>query len=352
MCTTVAERERSFDRPAELVSSDRIMQLGFAFRASKALLCAVEFGLFTELANAPLDAEALRRRLGLHERGARDFFDALVALGMLERRDGTYFNTPETEFYLDRRKPSYIGGLLHLANARLYRTFGSLSEALRTGKPQNEIAGSKDSDLFDSLYSDAGAVAEFAQAMTGLSLPAARTLAQRLPWAEYRTFIDVGTAQGAVPVEIALAHGHLIGGGLDLPQVRPIFEAYVQRRCLERRLQFQACDFLKEPLPAADVLLMGHILHDWNLTVKRKLLAKAHAALPKDGLLVVYDRMIDDDRRENAAGLLMSLSMLVETTGGFDYTSADCVGWMEAAGFRKVRREHLCGGCTMVAGIK
>ena len=48
----------------------------------------------------------------------------------------------------------------------------------------------------------------------------------------------------------------------------------------------------------------------------------------------------------------MSLSMLVETTGGFDYTGADCVGWMEAAGFRKVRCEHLCGTCSMVVGIK
>jgi hypothetical protein len=346
--TRVNRRAASDGAPT--ISADNIMQLGFGFRGAKALLSAVELGLFTELAIAPRNAEMLRQRLGLHERSARDFFDALVALGMLDRQDGVYRNTPETDFYLDRHKPSYIGGIFCFANTRLYQNFGSLTKALRTGRPQNEITNSK--DLFDTLYSDPDAVAEFARAMTGLSLPVARVLARRFPWTEYRTLIDVGAAEGVVPVEIALAHVHLTGGGLDLPQLRPIFEAYVRRCGLEHRLHFHASNFLEEPLPAADVLVMGHILHDWNLPVKRELLAKANAALPKGGALIVYDRMIDDGRRENAAGLLMSLSMLVETSGGFDYTGADCVGWMKAAGFSTVSCEHLCGSCSMVVGIK
>jgi O-methyltransferase domain/Dimerisation domain len=331
-------------------SADGIMQLGFGFRGAKALLSAVELDLFTELAVAPGDAETLRQRLGLDERGARDFFDALVALGMLERQHGIYRNTPETDFYLDRKKPSYIGGIFRLASARLYQNYGLLTEALRTGRPQNEVANGE--DLFGKLYSDPESAAEFAQAMTGLSLPIAHALARRFPWSDYRTLLDVGTAQGVVPVEIALVHAHLAGGGLDLPQVRPVFESYVRRRGLEHRLQFYASNFLDEPLPGADVLVMGHVLHNWSLAVKRELLTKAHAALPKGGALIVYDRMIDDARRENAAGLLMSLSMLVETSGGFDYTGADCIGWMEAAGFKKVGREHLCGSCSMVVGTK
>lgn len=92
------------------LSPDGILRLGYAFRGSKVLMSAVELDLFTELATAPLNGETLRMKLGLHRRGARDFFDALVALGMLERESGTYRNTPETDFYLDRNKPSYIGG--------------------------------------------------------------------------------------------------------------------------------------------------------------------------------------------------------------------------------------------------
>jgi hypothetical protein len=332
------------------IAAEDIMQFGLGFWSSKTFLSAVELDLFTELAAAPLDGETLRRRLGLHPRGARDFFDALVALGMLERRDGVYLNMPAADVYLDRNKPSYVGGWLHLANTRLYPTWGSLTDALKTGKPQNGIKDGE--DLFDSVYSDAASLAKYAQAMTGHSLPTARTLARRFHWADYRTFIDIGTAEGGAPVEISRAHPHLTGGGFDLPPVRSVFEAYVQEHDLGDRLRFYAGDFLEEPLPSADVLMMGHILHDWNLEVKRELLAKAYAALPRSGALIVYDQMIDDERRKNAAGLLMSLNMLVRTQGGFDYTGADCTGWMRAAGFADVCREHLRGSYSMVAGIK
>jgi hypothetical protein len=332
------------------VSPDRIMQLGLGFWASKTLLSAVELDLFSELAAAPLDGETLRQQLGLDRRGARDFFDALVALGLLERRYGIYRNTPDTELYLDRNKPSYVGGMLRWANGPSYGAWASLTEALRTGRPQNGIADGE--DLFDTVYSDRDSAARFAQAMTGLSLPIASTLAQRFPWGNYRTFIDIGAAEGAVAVAIARAHLHLAGGGFDLPQVRPAFEAYVRRHGLAHRLDFHPGDFLTQPLPSADVLIMGHILHDWDLAVKRELLAKAHAALPKGGVLIVYDQIIDDERRDNVAGLLMSLSMLVNTRGGFAYTGADCIDWMRAAGFDAVRREHLCGPHSMVTGCK
>jgi hypothetical protein len=334
---------------AEL-SAEGIMQLGFGFWASKALLSAVELDLFTELAAAPLDAETLRRRLRLHPRGARDFFDALVALGLLERSDGTYSNVPETDHFLDRNKPSYVGGMLHLANTRHYSVWGSLTEALRTGRPQNGVKEGE--DLFDSAYADPASIAQYARAMTGHSLPTVRALARRFPWADYRTFIDIGTAEGGLPVEIARAYPQLDGGGLDLPQLRPVFEAYVRRHGLDGRLRFYAADFLERPLPSADVLVMGHILHDWNLEIKRELVAKALAALPKGGVLIVYDQMIDDERRANAAGLLMSLNMLLRTQGGFDYTGADCVRWMYAAGFGEASRAHLCGPHSMVVGIK
>ncbi|UWU18872.1 acetylserotonin O-methyltransferase [Rhizobium sullae] len=335
---------------SEACSPEGILQLGLGFWASKTLLSAVELGLFTELASGPLDGEALQKRLGLHRRGARDFLDALVALGMLEREGDIYRNTPATDRYLDRGKPTYVGGMLAVAATRIYANWASLTEALRTGKPQNGTED--DEDLFDMLYSNPDNLVMFAQAMTGGSLQAAEALARRFPWTDYRTFIDIGTAEGRVPVEIASAHPHLTGGGYDLPPMRPVFEAYAERRGLADRLRFHPGDFLKEPLPPADVLVMGHILHDWNLEVKRTLLAKAYAALPKRGALIVHDQIIDDERRQNAAGLLMSLNMLVNTRGGFDYTRANGIGWMREAGFTDVRFEHLAGPHSMIVGIK
>ena len=332
------------------LSPEPILRLGMAFWGSKTLLSAVELGVFTVLADGPKDGATLAKEVGLHPRSSRDFLDALVALGMLDREQDVYCNTPTTDTFLDRRKPSYVGGLLEMQNTRLYRFWGSLTEALRTGQPQNEIKGGE--DLFAALYSDPALLEQFLAAMTGVSTGAARALAQKFPWDRYHTVVDIGTAQGCLPVQLALVHPHLRGGGFDLATVRPVFEAYVSRFELADRLQFYPGDFFTDELPSADVLVMGHILHDWDLTQKCTLLDKAYAALPTGGALVVYEALIDDDRRTNTFGLLMSLNMLIETTGGFDYTGADCRGWMREAGFTQTYVQHLLGPDSMVVGIK
>lgn len=332
------------------VKPDQILQLGLGFWGSKVLLTAVELGVFTELAKGPLDLETLRKRLELHSRSARDFFDALVALGMLERKGQKYANMAATGFFLDRTKPTYLGGILEMANARLYKFWGSLTEALRTGQLQNEAK--EGGNFFAALYADPNRLEGFLRAMTGLSLGAGRAIAKRFPWKQYRTFVDVGCAQGGVPVQVARAHSHLSGGGMDLPVVQPIFESYVSVHNLSERVRFYPGDFFKDPLPHADVLIMGHILHDWNLEEKYMLLKKAYEALPAGGALIVHESLIDDERRKNAPGLLMSLNMLIETPGGFDFTGADCRKWMREVGFRKASVEPLAGPDGMVVGIK
>ncbi|ADG15194.1 methyltransferase [Paraburkholderia atlantica] len=331
-------------------SPERLLQLGMGFWATKTLLSAVELGVFTRLAIAPQNAEELREALGLHPRSALDFLDALVALNLLERENGKYRNTQDAELFLDKAKPGYVGGLLEMANARLYPFWGLLTEALRTGMPQNEVKHG--GNPFDALYRDEPSLRGFLQAMTGVSLGPAKAMAQKFPWQNYRTFLDIGAAQGALPVEIALAHPHLRGGGFDLPVVGPLFEQYVASHGLQERLSFHSGDFFKDPCPSADVLVMGHILHDWDLAQKMELLTKCHAALPPGGCLIVYDAVIDDERRQNAFGLLMSLNMLIETPGGFDYTGAQCCAWMKEVGFTQVRVEPLAGPDSMVIGTK
>jgi hypothetical protein len=332
------------------MTPERILQIGMGFWASKTLLSAVELGLFTELAKAPLSLPDMAVRLKLHPRSARDFLDALVALRLLTRTEGRYANAPDSDQFLDKAKPSYVGGMLEMANARLYRFWGSLTEALQTGKPQNEIKTGE--DFFGTLYADPSRLESFLKAMTGLSRGAGQAIAARFPWREYVTFLDIGTAQGGVAVEIALAHAHLSGGGMDLPAVQAIFEAYVQNKGLADRLRFHPGDFFKDPLPPADVLVMGHILHDWDHEEKLRLLEKAYHALPAGGALIVHEAIIDDSRSENAFGLLMSLNMLIETPGGYDFTGADCMAWMRQVGFVQTRVEALVGPDSMVVGIK
>lgn len=331
------------------VTPDGILQVGLGFWGAKTLLSAVELGVFTALAAGPLDGATLASRLSLHPRSARDFLDALVALRMLDRRSDIYQNTPATDLFLDRNKPSYVGGILEMANARLYPAWGSLTEALRTGNPQNEAK--QGGNPFDSIYGNPETLRTFLAGMTGVSLGSARAIAARFPWSDYKTFVDVGAAQGGLPVQVALAHPHLSGIGFDLPVVKPVFEEYVASFQLADRIRFVPGDFFKDPLPRADVVVMGHILHDWDLPTKRMLIAKAHDALPAGGALVAYEFLIDDDRRE-PMGLLSSLNMLIETPGGFDYTGADAQRWFRDAGFRETWTDRLTGAESMVVGIK
>lgn len=336
-------------KPVTSITPSAILQLGSAFWGSKTLLSAVGMGLFTELAKEPLDAEALRLRLGLQERGAKDFFDALVSLGMLDRVDGRYANTPATDLYLDRNKSSYIGAWLEMADRRLFRIWDSLTTALQTGKPQNEFG---EDDPFNAMYSNDETLESFVNEMTAVSAPVVKDIINFFSWEKYHSFIDIGTVRGGVPVMIARAHTHLTGGGFDLPQVKPMFDRYVSGVGLADRLKFYPGDFHTQPLPSADVLIMGHILVDWDNSVKQKLLTKAYEALPKGGALIVYDMVIDDDRRQNTMGLLMSLNMLLETTGGCEYTGAECTSWMRNIGFSEISITPIAASHSMIVGIK
>lgn len=331
-------------------SPDQILQVGLGFWASKTLLSAVEMEVFTELARHSQDLNTLSGRLGLHPRSARDFLDALVALGFLERDQDVYSNTASTDIFLDKHKPSYIGGMLEMANKRLYPHWSKLTTGLRTGERQNEET--TEEDVFAALYADPARLKGFLRAMTGVSRGANVAIASKFPWADYKTVADCGCAQGDLIVQVALKNKHLSCTGYDLPEVAPIFEEYVEENQLSSRVRFQPGNFFREDLPAADVLMMGHILHDWNLSEKKMLIRKAYDALPSGGAFIAYDALIDNDRSKNAFGLLMSLNMLIETPGGFDYTGADCIGWVTEAGFREARVEHLVGPDSMVVAIK
>ncbi|MFF3341251.1 methyltransferase [Streptomyces flavidovirens] len=337
--------------PEHAPAIDRLLQIATGFMASKVLLVAAGLGLFTELAAGPLRGEELRARLRLHPRSARDFFDTLVALGVLERTNGAYANTPATAQYLVRGKSAYLGGLLEMSDARMYELWGRLDEGLRTGNPQNEIRTGEEG-IYATLYDDPDRLDAFQQAMTGLSMRSAHALAEAIDWAPYRTVADIGCAEGTVLTHLLERHPHLRGTGFDLAAVRPSFQRRHEESGLGDRLAFRAGDFFAEPLPQADVLVFGHILSNWALPKAKTLLRKAHEALPEGGIVVIYETLIDDERRENVPGLLMSLTMLLETPGGFEYTGADCREWLADAGFRESRVQYLAGPESMVIATK
>jgi len=338
------------------VTPERIMQTGLGFWGSKTLLAAVKLGVFTELGgNKKLSGKDIQSRLKLHDRGVYDFLDGLVAMGFLERtgllETAAYSNTTETELFLDKNKPTYTGGILEMANDRLFRFWADLDEALITGKPQNELK-TRGVSMFEELYADPERLKQFMQAMTGISTGNFIALAQKFDFSRYKTLVDIGGATGALSIHVANHQPHMHCTTMDLPPVAPIADETIAQFGVGDRVKTGVVDFFTDEFPKADVITMGMILHDWNLEQKRALLATAYDALPEGGALVVYEALIDDDRSQNAFGLLMSLNMLIETPGGFDYTGADCSKWMRDAGFKSTRVEHLVGPDSMVIGIK
>jgi O-methyltransferase domain/Dimerisation domain len=336
-------------------SADNILKIGMGFFGSKVLLSAVELGLFTLLGNDEKSAEEIERALRLHPRATHDFLDALVALDMLERggdgAEGLYANTRDTRRFLVRTSPDYVGGILEMANARLYRFWGDLTPALKTGQPQNEIKHTGKA-VFDELYSDPARLEQFMGAMSGVSLGNFRAFAKKFDFSGYRTLVDIGGATGQLACLAAEQNPHLTCRSLDLPVVQPIAERRIAAAGVADRVSAGAIDFFQDEFPAADVITMGMILHDWNLEKKKQLIAKAYAALPAGGAFVAIENIIDDERRENAFGLLMSLNMLIEFGDAFDFTGKDFSGWAFEAGFSRVEILHLNGPCSAAIAYK
>jgi O-methyltransferase domain/Dimerisation domain len=329
-----------------------IMQVGMGFWPSKTVLSAVELELFTHLGGESMTGEEIGEELSLHPRGIYDFLDALVALKLLERdgdgSDGRYRNTEETAMFLDKRSPAYIGGILEMSNARLYRFWGDLTEALQTGKPQNEVKHTG-KPMFEELYSDPARLEQFMEAMKGVSTGNFLALAEKFDFSKYETVCDVGGATGQLCMILATRHPHLQCTSYDLPVVAPIAEKAIASAGLTDRVSAASGDFFADPLPRADVITMGLILHDWNLDGKRRLISSAYEALPEGGAFIVIENLIDDARRENAFGLMMSLNMLIEFGDAFDYTGADFANWCREAGFKDVEVLPLTGPSS--AGI-
>ena len=332
-----------------------IMQVGLGFFASKTLLSAVELGLFTKLAGQPMTGQEIAASLQLSPRAIPDFPDALVALKFLQRDgdgpEARYANTSESGFFLDRDSPGYIGGILEMANARLYRFWGDLTEALRTGNPQNETRHSEE-PMFATLYADPARLEQFMNAMSGISAGNFKAFAGALDFSKFTTLCDVGGATGQLSCMVASAHPHMRCTSFDLPKVAPIAARRIEQAGLSDRVTAVGGDFFADPLPRADVITMGMILHDWNLEKKKALIRKAYDALPPGGAFVVIEALIDDARRENAFGLMMSLNMLIEFGDAFDYSGADFEGWCREAGFKAFEIIPLTGPSSAAIAYK
>ncbi len=345
------------EQHGNLPTPENIMKIGTGFWASKILLSAVRFQIFTTISQSKtMSAAEIKSHLGLKcsDRNTYDYLDALTAFGFLNREGllekAKYSNTIDTDFFLDKNKPSYIGGMLEMLNNRLYQFWGNLEDGLLSGLPQNEAK--KGGNLFDALYSDADRLKEFTHAMSGIQMGNFMAFSQAFDFSKYRTLVDVGGSAGLLSLMVAKNQVHMNCITLDLPPIEPIANATIEQFQLSDRVKAAKGDFFHDEIPKADVVVMGNILHDWDEETKIMLMQKAYDALPSGGAFVAIEGVIDDERIKNIFGLMMSLNMLIETGKGFDYTFADFNKWANKVGFRSTKLTPLAGPSSAAIAYK
>jgi 8-O-methyltransferase len=306
------------------------MDLATGFWRAKVLSIASEIGLFELLAGTPLPEEEIRRHVGLHPRGSHYFLEALTVMGLLERQGGRYGNTPLAQTYLVPGQPHYFGGFIRLNDRTLNPSWNDLADTLRTGEPRNKMHGdpvmhlSLDNEGWDNLW---GAFDQFNEVVGEVLV--------KLDWSGCSSFLDVGGSRGNLAAKLVQSHPHLKAAVFDLPYNRPTFDRHMGRLGTAGLVEFKAGDFLKDSLPQADIMIMGHALHNWETAQQRMLLGKVYQALPPGGVLHLYDQMIDEENPE-LFSLLLSLNGLVRTYSGGEYMISEAHGWLRDAGFDKI----------------
>ncbi|GAA3083752.1 methyltransferase [Streptosporangium carneum] len=322
-------------------SAQGILRLGNAFCQAQALLTAVELDLFTVLRGGPATAEDVARLLGLHGRGLRDFLGLLVALGLLEEEDGLYRNAAGPDRHLVGGLPGYVGGALLGAKTNLYPVWGGLTETLRSGRPRSTADG------FAAMLDDQRELRRYAFMMEGALRPLLPRLLEAVDWSGHRSVLDAGGCRGALVGRLVAANPGLTGHVFDLPQMEPLFEEHMAELGTAGAVTFHSGDFFRDPLPRADVLVFGHVLHNWSPVRRERLMRKAFQAVNPGGALLVHDRMLDDERPV-VDNLLASLIMALVTEEGSEYTVGELAELAGAVGFASVERRPLDDDETLV----
>jgi cyclopropane fatty-acyl-phospholipid synthase-like methyltransferase len=246
-----------------------------------------------------------------------------------------------------------MGGILEMANSHLYKFWNDLDEGLRTGKPQNEAKESGGNMFFfEDLYKDENALQEFMDAMSGIQTGNFMALTKQFDFNKYKTMLDVGGADGWLSIQVCLNHPDIQCISFDLAPVAPVAQKKVDSFGLSNRIKVVAGDFLKNLFPKADLITMGNILHGMDEETKQQLVQKVYDTLPEGGAFMAIENIIDNDRRENTFGMLMSLNMLIENGDAFDYTLNDFERWTKKAGFKKIELLPLAGPTSAAIAYK
>jgi ubiquinone/menaquinone biosynthesis C-methylase UbiE len=326
--------------PAPPLTPKPIMELATAFQRSRPLLTAFDLGLFTAIHDEARTSEATAAALGTDPRATDRLMNALVGLGLLEKHDGHFSNTPLSATYLVKGRPDYLGGLGHTNH--LWDSWSRMTDVVRTGHP---VLAAGTNDRGDDW------LRPFIAAMHFRARQSAGEVIGMLGLEGVSRVLDVGGGSGAYAMAFARARRGISAVVFDLPNVLPLTRMYIAQEGLTAEVTTVSGDYLAAPLgDAYDLVFMSAVIHSNAVDDNRLLFRKAAAALNPGGQLVVQDFLMNEERDGPVAAALFALNMLVGTPEGDTYTESEVRSWMAEAGFRSIVRKDTTFGTNLVIG--
>jgi acetylserotonin O-methyltransferase len=290
-----------------MITPDKILELIDAFRRSKTMFAAVKLGIFDGA--RPANHEALPRLL-----------DACVALGLLEKREGQYINTPVADKYLRSESPDSLTGYIHYSNDALFPMWAHLEDAVREGTPRWNQTFGVEGGIFSGFFKTEHDKVEFLKGMHGFGRLSSPAVAAAFDLSRFHRLIDLGGASGHLAEAVHERYPQIDAKVFDLLEVAQLYPGTI------------AGDFFTDPLPPADLYSLGRILHDWSDEKIRPFLAKIYAALPEGGGLLIAEKLLVPS---NISAHMQSLNMLIGTEGR-ERSAAEYETLLRAAGFSKL----------------
>lgn len=322
-----------------ITSAEEIMEIADGFRASRILLSAFELDVFSAIDDGSLTSAEVAGRIGADRRAADRLLNALSAIGLLLKEEGTFRNGPAAARFLVRKSPDALTNLGHTSN--LYHSWASLSEAVRAGTMVVEREQGEDD------------VAVFIAAMHRRAAADADALAARLDRPDLGRLLDVGGGSGVYAMALCRARAELTAVILDRPQVIELTRRYVASVGLSERITLVDGDYLESDFGEGfDLVFMSAIVHINSAEENRHLMKKAVAALNPGGRVAIVDYVMDENRTDPPAGAVFALNMLVNTRAGDTYTEAEMSDWLIEAGCGRVDRIDMVPAKAILIGNK
>ena len=335
-------------RKTKKLTPERLQQFGFAYAPPLIISAAVNNKVFDILQSGPKTVEQIKKETGASARGLRSIMDALVGLELLKKdRQSRYSLTPESQAFLTSEKPGTLAGFFGSILPVMISRWLRLTDIVRNGRPAVAVNQETEGTEFFS---------QLVETIIPMSYAGAQKLADHLKVATAKDemrVIDLAAGSGIWGIALAQKSPRVRVTAVDWAGMIPTTKRITQKFGVRDRFDFIEGDLLQANFRNGyDVATLGHILHSEGEERSRQLLKKTFRALKSGGIIAIAEWLVNDERTKPLPSLMFSVQMLVNTEKGNTFSFNEIKGWLEEAGFKKVRKLKAPGPSPLILATK